>query len=81
MDLPLLGKPLKNDGFFHFFSSCQALLPEESPRWLASKERPEAAKIELARLRGGGSVAEEMEEILSVAPGSAKNWGRAGSSS
>lgn len=39
----------------------------ESPRWLAWKQRPEAAKSALARLRGGAQhIGQELEEIHAV---------------
>ena len=41
---------------------------KESPRWLAWKQRPEAARSALARLRGGARhIPDELEEIHAVA--------------
>ena len=56
------------------------LVVQESPRWLAWKQRPEAARSAFARLRGGARhIPDELEEIHAVASqltyGAFQKWG------
>ncbi len=45
------------------------LHPKESPRWLAWKNNPDAARKALARLRGGAEhVGAELEELHATVP-------------
>lgn len=48
---------------------CFALFIPESPRYLAWKNRPDAARKALASLRGGAEfIGEELDEIHAVVP-------------
>ena len=48
---------------------CFALFIPESPRYLACKNRPDAARKALASLRGGAEfIGEELDEIHAVVP-------------